>query len=140
MDGVEEGSTAVTSGTWVSSAPVSSYTERQSFRAIGTQEHIALPSSLASSLPPIETAGGFQNQNGALPITEGTVVHCVKWFTSISYFIFPVTSWVGLISIIIIIPVLGMEKKIGSSTQLVTAVTGLNLFFTSLGHSCGTQA
>ena len=137
---MEEGSTAVTSETRVSSASVSSYTERQSFRAIGTQEHTALPSSLASSLPPIETASGFQNQNGALPITEGTVVHCVKWFTSISYFIFPVTSWVGLISIIIIIPVLGMEKKIGSSTQLVTAVTGFNLLFTSLGHSCGTQA
>lgn len=111
MDGVEEGSTAVTSATSGSSAPVSSYTERPSFGAIRTWEHTALPSSLASSLPPIETASGFQNQNGALPITEGTVVHCVKWFTSISYFIFPVTSWIGLISIIIIIPVLGMEKK-----------------------------
>lgn len=37
------------------------------------------------------------------------------------------TSWVGLISIIIILPVLGIKKKIGRSTQLVTAVTGLNL-------------
>lgn len=101
----------VTSGIRVSSAQVSSYTERQSFRAIRTQEHTALPSTLASSLPPAETAIGFQNQSGALPITEGTIIHCVKWFISSSHFIFPVTSWVGLISIIIILPVLGMKKK-----------------------------
>lgn len=140
MDGGEEGGTAVTSGTRVSSAPVSSYTERQSFRAIGTQEHTALPSSLASSLPPTETASGFQNQSGALPITEGTIVHCVKWLTSISYFIFPVTSWVGLISIFIIIPVLGMKKKNRKVHSASNCCYWAQFFFTSLGHSCGTQA
>lgn len=39
-------------------------------------------------------------------------------------FVFPVTSWIGLISIIIIIPVLGMEKKKKEAPlQLVTAIT-----------------
>ena len=86
MNGMEERGTVVTSATSVSSAPASSDTERQSFRGTETQGHPALPSSPASSLPPTETASGFQNQSGGLPITECTIIHCVKCFTPISLF------------------------------------------------------
>lgn len=113
-----------TSATRGSSAP---YRLTQRDRAIRDNQNMGAYSPALLPAPPcpqLKQHVVFKIKMGTLPITEGTAVHCLKWLTSISYFVFPVTSWIGLISIIIIIPVLGMEKKKkGSSTQLVTAIT-----------------
>lgn len=107
MNGMEERGTAVTSGTSVSSAPASSYTERQSCRGTETLGHTALASSPASSLSPTEATSGFQNQSGELPIPECTIIAVSSGLHLLAYFICIVISWVGLISsIIMIIPVL----------------------------------